>query len=117
MATSNDDFKLCSDRTKQRRINSMVSIILTELCTKNENCASISMLDRTVDDVSFSKSRKKFVQNANVHEKQNEPITIFDRLNSQSEFSEKFSDSIDNKSGVDFDYSRDDWKTDEIEKK
>ena len=84
---------------------------------KNENCASISMLDRTVDDVSFSKSRKKFDQNANVHEKQNEPITIFDRLNSQNKFSEKFSDSIDNKSSVDFDYSRDNWKTDEIDEK
>ena len=45
---------------------------------------------------------------------QNELITIFDRLSSQSQFSEKFSNSIENTSSVDFDYSRDDWEADEV---
>ena len=84
MRTCNDNFKTCSDRTKRRTINSLVSAILTELCEKDENYASISMLDnlvntsRTMHNVNFSNS-KKFDQNANVHEKQNELITIFDR--------------------------------------
>ena len=45
MTTCNDNFKMCSNRTKLRRINSRVSTILTELCKKDESDDGISMLD------------------------------------------------------------------------
>ncbi|XP_047137496.2 uncharacterized protein LOC105849210 isoform X1 [Hydra vulgaris] len=105
MATFNVNFKTCSDRTKRRRINSRVTNILTELSQKDKH-ESISMLDnpditsRTVNDISFSSCKKSFDQNANRHKNRNKHLATFDR--SQTEFSEMLSDSIENKSSVDY---------------
>ena len=73
MTTYNDNFKTFLDRTNRRRINSRVSTILIEQCKKDENYASISMLDNLVNtssnmnNVNSCNSRKKFDQNAIAH--------------------------------------------------